>query len=185
MSASANTTLVVTTAAELADHFIRADDPSWEIAPDMEDLAEALRTLLGVDANQNTRVRLGGTLFDVVVTSSGPQARATVAYMDEVQGGCGPLIEDTRDGLFNWLVPPGTAGRWTPHTHTVCLGAPHKITLPSLTSTAPPSTAGPYWLRPSTSSRLVPAVPLWKVLAQLRPEPTPHATFADRFGVAS
>jgi hypothetical protein len=152
-------------------------------APDMADLAELLRTLLGVAAREDTRVRLGGNLFDVVVTSSGVQARAAAALMDQVQGGCGPIVEDTRDGLFYWLVPPGTTSRWEPHTHAVCLGAPFKIMLPSLDRTAPPSTPGPYWFRPSASDRLVPAAPLWEALTQCRPEPTPHAAFADRLGL--
>ncbi|MFE0654585.1 hypothetical protein ACFVZH_39345 [Streptomyces sp. NPDC059534] len=154
-----------------------------EPVADMADLAERLRSLLGVAANQVTRVGLGGNLFDVVVTSSGAQARAAVAVMDEIQNGCGPVIEDTRDGLFYWLVPPGTAGRWQPHMYAVCLGAPHKITLPPLTSARPPCEPGPYWFRPSASDRLVPATPLREALARLRPEPTPHAAFADRLGV--
>ncbi|MFE5940541.1 hypothetical protein ACFQ69_34895 [Streptomyces sp. NPDC056470] len=143
----------------------------------MADLAELLRALLGVTARQDTRVRLGGNLFDVVVTSSGVQARAAAALMDKVQGGCGPVVEDTRDGLLYWLVPPGTADGWEPHTHAVCLGAP-----PSLGSTTPPRVPGPYWFRPSASDRLVPAAPLREALARLRPEPTPHDAFAGRLG---
>ncbi|MFB6630000.1 hypothetical protein ACFCWY_08900 [Streptomyces sp. NPDC056362] len=156
-----------------------------EPAADMAELAEALRTLLEVGMRRNTRVRLGGGLFDVVVTSSGAQARAAAAYMDEVQGGCGPVVEDTRDGLLYWLVPPGTASRWEPHSHAVCLSAPLTITLPSLDALTPPSAAGPYWFRPSASDRLVPAAPLREALVQFRPEPTPHAAFAGRPGVAS
>ncbi|MGW2016846.1 hypothetical protein [Streptomyces sp. NPDC001927] len=149
----------------------------------MADLAEVLRSLLGVAACQDTGVRLGGNLFDVVVTSSGVQARAVAVLMDEVQGGCGPVVEDTRDGLFYWFVPPGASGRWEPHTHAVCVGAPFKITLPSLNATTPPSEPGPYWFRPSASDRLVPTAPLWEALAELRPEPTPHAAFAERLGM--
>ncbi|MFE7580088.1 hypothetical protein ACFU5Y_00805 [Streptomyces gardneri] len=147
-------------------------------------LVEELCSLLGIAANQDTSVRLGGSCFDVVVTSSGVQASAAVTFMDEVQGGCGPVVEDTRDGLFYWLVPPGTTSWWEPHTHAVCLGAPFKIMLPSLKSTTPPSTPGPYWLRPSASDCLVPAAPLWRILDQLRPEPTPHTAFADRLCLA-
>lgn len=152
-------------------------------AADMADLAEVLRTLLGIEANQNTRVRLGGNVFDVVVTSSGVQARAAVAYMDEVQGGCGPVVEDTSDGLFYWFVPPGTTSRWEPHAHAVCLGAPFRITMPSLHTTTPPSTPGPYWFRPSASDRLVPVAPLRDALARFRPEPSPHATLAESLGI--
>lgn len=162
----------------------RAGAPG-EPAADMADLAELLHTLLAVTARQKTRVRLGGNLFDVVVTSSGFQARAAAAVMDEVQGegGCGPVVEDTRDHLFYWLVPPGTTRRWKPHTHAVCLGEPFRIMLPSLDTTVSPVEPGPYWFRPSASDRLVPAGPLWRTLAEFRPEPTPHAAFAARLGI--
>ncbi|MER5756905.1 hypothetical protein [Streptomyces sp. NPDC002088] len=146
------------------------------------DLAEVIRALLAVEALRDSRVRLGGNLFDVVITSSGLQARSAVAVMDSIQGGCGPVIEDPENGWLYWLVPPGSSSRWAPHTHAVCLGAPHTIILPSLHRTAPP---GPYWLRPSASDRLVPTGPLWEALAQLRPEPTPHAALAVQLGCAA
>lgn len=149
-------------------------------AADLADLAEVVRALLAVEARRDTRVRLGGHLFDVVITSSGVQARSVVALMDEIQGGCGPVIEDPDSGWLYWLVPPGSSGRWEPHTHAVCLGAPHTITLPSLNRTVPP---GPYWLRPSASDRLVPTAPLREAVAQLRPEPPPHAAFTARLGI--
>ncbi|MFE9454046.1 hypothetical protein [Streptomyces sp. NPDC006739] len=148
----------------------------------MSDLAEVVRTLLNVEARRDTRVRLGRNLFDVVITSSGLQARAAIAIMDGVQGGCGPVIEDPGAGWLYWLVPPGSSSRWEPHSHGVCIGAPHTITLPSLNRTTPP---GPYWLRPSASDRLVPTGPLRQALAQLRPEPTPHTALAAQLAATT
>ncbi|MFF4836980.1 hypothetical protein [Streptomyces sp. NPDC001315] len=179
--ATAVETLSVTGAAVM-NQLMESAGPACEPAADMADLAEVIRTLLAVEALRDTRVRLGGSLFDVVITSSGMQARSAVAVMDSVQGGCGPVIEDPASGWLYWLVPPGSSSRWAPHTHAVCLGAPHTITLPSLNRTAPPS---PYWLRPSASDRLVPTGPLWEALAQLRPEPTPHAALAVQLGCAA
>ncbi|MGW4086948.1 hypothetical protein ACWEGS_28350 [Streptomyces sp. NPDC004822] len=169
--------------AEMIQQLIQSAEQVPQPAADMADLAEVIRALLAVEAGRDTRVRLGGNLFDVVITSSGLQARATVALMDEIQGGCGPVIEDPESGWYYWLVPPGSAERWTPHSHAVCLGHPHTITLPSLNRTTPP---GPYWLRPpaQVSNRLVPLAPLSEALAQIRPEPTPHAALADQLGVA-
>lgn len=168
------------TGDEVMQGLIESAGPSREPAADMADLAEVIRTLKAVEARRDTRVRLGSNLFDVVITSSGVQARSAVALMDEIQGGCGPVIEDPERGWFYWLVPPGSSARWEPHTHAVCLGAPHVITLPSLNRTVPP---GPYWFRPSASDRLVPAGPLREALAQLRPEPTPHGDLEDLLGI--
>lgn len=151
-----------------------------EPTADMADLADVVRSLLAVQTYRDTRVRLGGGLFDVVITSAGAQARSAVALMDKIQDGCGPVIEDPDDGWLYWLVPSGSVDRWAPHSHAVCLGAPHTITLPSLNRTAPP---GPYWHRPPASDRLVPPSPLREALAQLEPEPTPHAALADRLGI--
>ncbi|MEU0744748.1 hypothetical protein [Streptomyces sp. NPDC006134] len=123
----------------------------------------------------------GGNLSDVVITSAGLQVRRAVAVMDQAQGGCGPVAEDPENGWLYWLVPPGSADRWAPRSHAVCLGAPHMITLPSLNRTAPP---GPYWCRPSASDRLVPLGPLRKAPEQFRPEPAPHAALAARLGVS-
>ncbi|MGW2900123.1 hypothetical protein ACWDAO_37435 [Streptomyces sp. NPDC001212] len=169
------------TGVEVMQHLVESAGPAREPAADMADLAEVIRTLLAVEARSDTRVRLGGNLFDVVITSSGIQARSAVALMDEIQGGCGPVIEDPENGWVYWLVPPGSFSRWVPHTHAVCLGTPHTITLPSLNRTVPP---GPYWFRPSASDRLVPTGPLREALTQLRPEPTPHAPLAARLGIA-
>jgi hypothetical protein len=150
--------------------------------PEMADLAELIRALLAVEMGHATRVRLGGNLFDAVITGSGPQARRVMAVMDAVQGGCGPVIEDPERGWLYWLVPPGSANRWAPHAHAVCLGHPHTITLPPLDRTAPP---GPYWLRPSASDRLVPTSPLRETIAQFPPEPPPHAALAAQIGTAT
>ncbi|MEB3966364.1 hypothetical protein OKJ48_39980 [Streptomyces kunmingensis] len=147
----------------------------------MADLAEVIQALMAVEAGRDIIMRLGGHLFDVVITGSGFRARAVVALMDGIQGGCGPVIEDPRNRWFYWLVPPGSADRWESHTHAVCLGFPHTITLPSVNRRMPP---GPYWHRPSASDRLVPLGPLCEALGQLRPEPTPHTTLAARLGIA-
>lgn len=165
------------TGAQVMTRLIESAGPNREPAADMADLAEVIRTLLAVEMRRDTRIRLGGNLFDVVITSSGVQARSAVALMDAIQGDCGPVIEDPASGWLYWLVPPGSSNRWKPHTHAVCLGAPHTITLPSLNRTVPP---GPHWLRPSASDRLVPIGPLREALTQLRPEPTPHAALAKQ-----
>ncbi|MCG8971769.1 hypothetical protein JRC61_40445 [Streptomyces sp. CL12-4] len=166
----------------MMQHLVESAGAAREPAADMADLAEVIRTLMAVEARRDTRVRLGGNLFDAVITSSGPEAYAVVALMDALQGGCGPVIEDPENECLYWLVPPGAAGQWAPHSHAVCLGAPHTITLPSLNRTMPP---GPYWHRPSASDRLVPTGPLREALAQLRPEPTPHAALEARLGICS
>ncbi|MFE6335226.1 hypothetical protein ACFVOK_18710 [Streptomyces sp. NPDC057798] len=173
-------TTALPTSHDMIKRFVELAGPARTPAADMADLADMIRTLMAVQAGRDTRVRLGGHLFDVVITGSGVQARCAVALMDEIQGGCGPVIEDPEGGWFYWLVPPGSAARWTSHPHAVCLGAPHTITLPSLNRTVPP---GPYWFRPSASDRLVPTGPLRETLAQIRPEPTPHAALAARLGV--
>ncbi|MET8518249.1 hypothetical protein [Streptomyces sp. NPDC005077] len=141
-----------------------------------------IRTLLDVDARRDTRIRLGGSLFDVVITGGGAQAHAALAVMDEIQNGCGPVIEDPESGWLYWLVPPGSCGMWEAHEYGVCIGAPHTITLPSLNRTAPP---GPYWLRPSASDRLVPSQPLRGVLAEFRPQPSPHIGLAAALGITT
>lgn len=171
------------TGAEMMQQLVESAGGARKPAADMADLAEVIRTLLAVDAGHDTRVRLGGNVFDVVISSSGLQARGVVALMDEIQGGCGPVIEDPESGWYYWLVPPGSSARWAPHTHAVCLGGPHTITLPSLNRTVPP---GPYWLRPpaQVSNRLVPLAPLREALAQIRPEPTPHAALSAQLGIA-
>ncbi|MEU2969079.1 hypothetical protein ABZ687_29380 [Streptomyces ardesiacus] len=178
MSASAP---VLATGEETMQHLIESAGAARQPAADMADLAEVIRTLLAVEARRDTRVRLGGNLFDVVITSNGPEAYSAVAMMDEIQGGCGPVIEDHDAGWLYWLVPPRSADRWAPHSHAVCLTAPHTITLPSLNRNRPP---GPYWYRRS-SDRLVPTGPLCEALAYLRPEPTPHAALAARLGITT
>ncbi|MGW6805724.1 hypothetical protein, partial [Streptomyces sp. NPDC055039] len=167
------------TGEEAMQQLVESAGAAREPAADMADLAELIRTLMAVEAHRDTRIRLGRNLFDVVISSAGFQARGAVALMDEIQGGCGPVIEDPESDWLYWLVPPGSSGRWQPHTHAVCLGAPHTITLPSLNRTAPP---GAYWFRPPASDRLVPLQPLREALTQLRPEPTPHAALAAQLG---
>ena len=75
------------TGAEVMRHLVESAGESRQPAADMSDLAEVIRTLLAVEARRDTRVRLGGNLFDVVITSSGFQARGAVALMDEIQDG--------------------------------------------------------------------------------------------------
>ncbi|MGV9812733.1 hypothetical protein ACWDTQ_12490 [Streptomyces cellulosae] len=162
----------MSTASDVMRELIDTAGPTRHPADDMRVLADLIRTLIDVDHGRDTRVRLGGNLFDVVVSSGGEEGRAVAAVMDQVQNGCGPVIEDPDSGWLYWLVPPGSAGQWEAHSHAVCIGAPHTITLPALTHTQPP---GPFWLRPSASDRLVPARPLREALDQFRPEPTPHA----------
>ncbi|MFI5682314.1 hypothetical protein [Streptomyces sp. NPDC051636] len=161
----------MTTAFTTSDDLINSTHPA-QPADDMADLAELIRTLLDVTRGRDTRVRLGGGLFDVVITGGGSQGHVVATMMDQIQNGCGPVIADPDSGWMYWLVPPGSSSRWEPHRHAVCLGAPHTITLPAMNHQAPP---GPYWFRPSASDRLVPVRPLREAVAQLRPEPAPHA----------
>ncbi|MEU7028871.1 hypothetical protein AB0A60_19545 [Streptomyces sp. NPDC046275] len=175
MTAPAVERLVVSSGAELLDHIAEKSGPPRTAAADMGDLARAVRAVLGVDRGQGPRVPLGGGLFDVVITAASVPARAAVDLMDGIQGGCGPVVEDPDNGWLYWLVPPRTGGRWAPHEHAVHVGPPHRITLPPRGRCTPP---GPYWLRPPATDRLVPIGPLWGVLAQLRPEPAPHAALA-------
>ncbi|MEU0302886.1 hypothetical protein ABZ252_25985 [Streptomyces sp. NPDC006175] len=167
-------------AVAMMQHLVESSGPAREPTADMADLAEVIRTLLAVEARRDARVRLGGNLFDVVITGFSPRARAVIDRMDEQQNGCGPVIEDPDAEWLYWLVPPGSSARWEPHEYAVCLGAPHTITLPSLSRASPP---GPYWLRPSASDRLVPLQPLRNALDVCRPEPTPHAALAAQLGL--
>jgi hypothetical protein len=153
--------------------------PTRQPAEDMHELARLIRTLLDVDQGRGTRVRLGGRLYDVVVSGGGAEGRAVARMLDEIQDGCGPVIEDPGSGWLYWLVPPGSCTRWEPHGRGVCLGGPHTLTLPPLSQTAPP---GPYWLRPLSRDRLVPTRALRDLLAQFGPEPTPHAALAAQLG---
>ncbi|MGW9438647.1 hypothetical protein [Streptomyces sp. NPDC055607] len=162
--------LVNPTAEQLLSLVGAKAGPARRPPADMGDLATLVRTFMGVTLNRPTRERLGGDLFDVVITAADDLAHAAVATMDEVQGGCAGVVEDPVVGWLYWLVPPGSAGRWQPHPYAVCLSTPYKITLPPLNRTAPP---GPYWYRPAVRDRLVPAGPLWKALEYHRPEPTP------------
>ncbi|MEU1466097.1 hypothetical protein ABZ467_36830 [Streptomyces sp. NPDC005727] len=152
-------------------------DPA-DIAADMRDLAARVRSLLALQQQRVLQLPLGGRLFDTVITASGPQAYAAVAVMDEIQrttnelgGACGPVIEDPQRSWLVWLVPPGTSEQWAPHRYATCLGRPHSIALPALTTTEPP---GPYWLRPFRGDRLVPPTALSEQLDLFQPGPTPH-----------
>ncbi|OEJ62664.1 hypothetical protein BGM19_36550 [Streptomyces agglomeratus] len=156
--------------------------PAYRPAEDMQDLAAVIRPLLHVKTGKDARVRLGSGLFDVVITGGGTHTQSAVAEMDEIQSGCGPVIEDPDSGWQYWLVPPGSRSKWEPHEYGVCLGAPHTVTLPSLNRTAPP---GPYWLRPSASDRLVPLHPLRRLLTELRPQPTPPASLAAALSITT
>jgi hypothetical protein len=85
---------VTVTGAAVMERLVESAGPVYEPDPEMADLAEVIRALFTLERGQDTRVRLGGTLFDAVVTGSGPPARRVMAVMDAVQGGCGPVIED-------------------------------------------------------------------------------------------
>ncbi|MFC5905495.1 hypothetical protein ACFP53_40860, partial [Streptomyces zhihengii] len=57
-------------AGQMMNRLVREAGGPSEPAADMADLAELLRNLLAVTRREDTIVRLGGNLFDVVVTSS-------------------------------------------------------------------------------------------------------------------
>ncbi|WP_225860382.1 hypothetical protein [Streptomyces triticiradicis] len=150
------------------------------VAEDMSDLAARVRSLMDLQRGAPLKLPLGGALFDIVVTGSGPEAYAAVHLMDEVQRipgarddtrACGPVIEDPEHDRLIWLVPPGTRESWEPHRYATCLGAPYTLALPPLEQTEPP---GPYWLRPCRGDRLVPAAPLADLLGRFQPGPIPH-----------
>jgi len=75
------------TGAQVMQHLVESAGAAWKPAADMADLAEVIRTLLAVEARRDTRVRLGGNLFDVVITGADVRARSVVALTDEIQGG--------------------------------------------------------------------------------------------------
>ncbi|MGW0757146.1 hypothetical protein ACWD1Y_11760 [Streptomyces sp. NPDC002814] len=156
-----------------------------DVAPDMGDLATRVRNLLDLQQGRLVQIPLGGNLFDIVVTASGPAALEAVRSMDLVQLGadaegprdaCGPVIEDPERGCLIWFVPPGTSEKWEPHLHGVCLGRPHQIVLPAMKHSEPP---GAYWLRPCRGDRLVPPMPLRELLSHHRPGPVPHEAVAE------
>ncbi|MER7952080.1 hypothetical protein ABTY59_32280 [Streptomyces sp. NPDC096079] len=163
---------VVSSSAELMDIAIKTFGPRMTPAADMGDLARPLRALLNETNGRSNRVQLGDR-FDVVLT---PRTTAAAALLDDIQQGCGPVIEDPLAGEFYWLVPPGSAERWEPHPRAVCFGAGHTLTLPPLRKTAPP---GPYWYRrpywysTSMRDRLVPTARLRELLVLLETESAP------------
>ncbi|MEU5181125.1 hypothetical protein AB0G49_13845 [Streptomyces longwoodensis] len=149
-----------------------------DVAPDMADLASRLRALMALQQQQVLQLPLGGHFFDIVITTSGPQAYAAMNVMDTIQhsgneraDACGPVIEDPQRSWLIWLVPPGTSERWAPHRYATCLGRPYSIALPAITATEPP---GPYWRRPCRGDRLVPPTALRELLDQFQPGPAPH-----------
>ncbi|GAA5070883.1 hypothetical protein GCM10023336_56430 [Streptomyces similanensis] len=168
-------TATATRTTKVMQDLIKAAGPTGEVAEDMADLAALLRTLLDVQHSRTTRVRLGGNLFDVVISGARGKGHAIAAALDEVQDGCGPVIEDPEAGWLYWLVPPGSAATWEYHDYGVCLGAPHTITLPALDRVRPP---GVHWLRPSASDRLVPVKALRALLDSFRPYP-PHEALQE------
>lgn len=151
------------------------------VAPDMGDLAAAVRSLMALQEQRVLQLPLGGRYFDIVVTASGPEGHAAVRLMDEIQrtagddrpDACGPVIEDPERSWLIWLVPPGTNSGWAPHRYAACLGRPYRVALPPMYVTEPP---GPYWLRPCRGDRLVPPTALRDLLDQFRPTPAPHET---------
>lgn len=154
-------------------------DPAL-VAPDMGDLASRVRSLMALQQQEVLQLPLGGRFFDIIVTASGPQAYAAIKVMDEIQhtgdertDACGPVIEDPQRSWLIWLVPPGTSEQWAPHRYATCLGRPHRIALPAMTSAEPP---GPYWLRPCRGDRLIPPTALRPLLDQFQPGPAPHET---------
>lgn len=151
-----------------------------QVASDMGDLADRVRSLMALQQQHVLQLPLGGNFFDIVVTASGPHAYAAIKVMDEIQhtgneqpDACGPVIEDPQRSWLIWLVPAGTCEQWVAHRHAMCLGRPHHIALPAMTTTEPP---GPYWLRPCRGDRLVPPTALRELLDQFRPGPAPHET---------
>ncbi|WP_345582078.1 hypothetical protein [Streptomyces prasinosporus] len=144
-----------------------------------------MRNILDFQRGRLVQLPLGGNLFDVVITASGPAALEAVRSMDLVQRGtdvegpvdaCGPVIEDPERGCLIWLVPPGTSQRWEPHRFGVCLGRPHQIVLPAMKHSEPP---GAYWLRPCRGDRLVPPIPLRELLSNHQPGPIPHEALPE------
>ncbi|MEU1466048.1 hypothetical protein ABZ467_36555 [Streptomyces sp. NPDC005727] len=159
--------------------------PEWgspgEVAADMGTLADRVRSLMAFQRGGDLVLPLGGFLFDVVVTASGPEAGGVVAMLDEIQRcgqqerphACGPVVEDPERGWLLWLVPPGTSECWAPHRYATCLGRPHQLALPPLAQTDPP---GVFWRRRMRGDRLVPPGPLRELLDRFRTGPVPHET---------
>lgn len=126
------------------------------------DLNAALRlrihALLRLTDGESVRLPLGGHLFDVVVTAA--SAWRLITTLDNLPGGCGPVIHDPTDGgWLYWITPAGTASTWKQHPHAVCLGAGTHLTVPPPTRVEPP---GPYWIRPFTDDYVNPvALTTW------------------------
>ncbi|MGW7258722.1 hypothetical protein [Streptomyces sp. NPDC054834] len=152
-----------------------------EVAPDMGTLADRVRRLMTFQRGGDLILPLGGHLFDIVVTASGPEAYGVVAMLDKIQrteqqdnpDACGPVIEDPERGWLIWLVPPGTSTHWDPHRYGACLGQPYQLALPPLPQTEPP---GVFWRRRMRGDRLIPPMPLRELLDRFRPGPAPHET---------
>ncbi|MDK1475344.1 hypothetical protein QNO07_18290 [Streptomyces sp. 549] len=116
-------------------------------APDMADLARAVRALRAVVQHQPATVEVG-RVCDIVTTATGSVGEALLDRIDTGPGGCGPVI--AHDRYLCWLVPPGTAARGWSHPAARCTGE-GQFTLPPTTHTAAPY---PYWVRRDTGRRV-------------------------------
>ncbi|MFF0680584.1 hypothetical protein ACFYVW_18640 [Streptomyces tendae] len=166
-------------ASSLGPELVDANVSHGSLAEDMAGFAARVRALLELDTGRSTRVPLGGDLFDVVITGGGAEGHAVAVMMDEIQQGCGPVIDDPGSRWLYWLVPPGSAEAWQPHDQAVCVGDPHTITLPALSRLTSP---GPYWLRPCASDRIVPTKPLRRAVDRCRPVAAPHSALSLHLG---
>ncbi|MFD5425339.1 hypothetical protein [Streptomyces sp. NPDC127084] len=133
-----------------------------------------------MDANEETCVMLGGTLFDVVMTGGEDVGPAMVAAVDAaLPPGCGPVIADPSGPWLYWLVKPGTARVWAGHQYGLCLSAPMAVRLPPLTHFVPTAEGGCYWLHSPVGLRLTDPVALRSALNAYKPGPCPYEALAE------
>lgn len=148
--------------------------PKWAPPGDVEHLLRLLHALQNADReaeekSETTLVSLG-RWWDAVTTVDGPTGDALLQHMDQVQpGGCGPVIHEPGAGRLLWLVPPGTASRWT-SPYARCLSGGATLEMPPLGRVMPPGT---HWVRPLNDTHLVGPRMLADVLADKRPS-FPH-----------
>ena len=76
--------------------------------PDMADLAENIRTLLALETSHDTRMRLGGNLFDMRTHHRGPRAR--MALLAHTVVSAPPTASASK----------GSNNDWPPHTVRSC-----------------------------------------------------------------